>query len=101
MKKTTSKKLTADQEAELATLAAMPDDDIDTSDAPELADWSNAKRGLFYRPIKQQLSLRLDVDVVDWFKRGATADEGYQTRINRVLREYVQRQEKADRRRKG
>lgn len=101
MKKTTSKKLTAEQEAELATLAAMPDDDIDTSDAPELADWSNAKRGLFYRPIKQQLSLRLDVDVVDWFKRCATADEGYQTRINRVLREYVQRQEKADRRRKG
>src|SRR5262249_44802541 len=33
---------------------------IDTSDAPELLDCSSAKRGLFYRPVKQQLTLRRD-----------------------------------------
>ncbi len=70
----------------------MPDNAIDTSDAPEVRDWSGAKRGLFYRPIKQQLTLRLDADLVDWFRTRATVGEGYQTRINRALREYVRGQ---------
>jgi uncharacterized protein (DUF4415 family) len=52
-------------------------------------DWSNAKRGLFYRPIKQQITLRLDADLIDWFKNHHPQDEGYQTSINRALREYV------------
>jgi uncharacterized protein (DUF4415 family) len=90
MKKGTSKRLTREQQAELKSLAALRDDDIDTSDAPELLDWSGAKRGAFYRPVKHQLTLRLDGDVVAWFKNQATSDEGYQTRINRALREYVQ-----------
>jgi uncharacterized protein (DUF4415 family) len=63
-----------------------------------LPDWSGAKRGLFYRPVKQQLTLRLDADVVAWFKKHTTADEGYQTRINRALREYVEGQERRGRR---
>jgi uncharacterized protein (DUF4415 family) len=92
MKKGTSKRLTRGQAAELKSLAALPDSAIDTSDAPELLDWSGAKRGLFYRPVKQQLTLRLDADVVAWFKRHTKSDEGYQTRINRALREYVQGQ---------
>jgi hypothetical protein len=37
---------------------------------------AGAKRGLFYRPVKQQLTLRLDADVVAWFKRHATSNEG-------------------------
>jgi uncharacterized protein (DUF4415 family) len=84
--------LTRAQRAELKSLAALRDDAIDTSDAPELPDWSGAKRGLFYRPVKQQLTLRLDSDVVAWFKSHATSDEGYQTRINRALRGYVREQ---------
>ena len=78
--------------AELKSLAVLPDDAIDTSDAPELLDWSDPRRGLFYRPVKQQLTLRLDADVIAWFKKHTTPDEGYQTRINRALREYVQGQ---------
>jgi len=92
MKKATSKRLTHKQRAELKSLAALPDDAIDTSDAPELLDWSNPKRGLFYRPVKQQLTLRLDADIVAWFRSHTTSDEGYQTRINRALREYVEGQ---------
>ena len=92
MKKRTSKSptLAPEQLTELESLAALSDHAIDTSDAPELPDWSGAERGLFYRPVKQQLTLRLDADVVAWFKSRATPDEGYQTRINRALREYVQ-----------
>ena len=88
MKKEISK-LTATQKAELDALAAMPDDQIDTAALPEQRDWSGARRGVFYRPIKKQLTLRLDADVIDWFKTHAPAGEGYQTRINNALREYV------------
>jgi uncharacterized protein (DUF4415 family) len=90
MKKGASKPLKPKQLAELAALAALPDEAIHTSDAPEVLDWSGAKRGLFYRPLKQQLTLRVDADVIAWFKARATSKEGYQTRINRALREYVQ-----------
>ena len=57
MKRGASKQLKREQLAELQSLAALPDGAIDTSDAPELLDWSGAKRGLFYRPVKQQLTL--------------------------------------------
>lgn len=72
----------------------LPDDRIDTRDIPETRDWSGARRGLFYRPLKRQLTLRLDADVVAWFKRRAENGRGYQTDINRALREYVRRAEK-------
>jgi hypothetical protein len=50
MKKALSKRLTSAQRIELRLLDARRDEEIDTSDAPELLDWSGAKRGLFYRP---------------------------------------------------
>ena len=78
--------MTPEQRAELKSLSALRDDAIDTSDVPELLDWSGARRGLFYRPVKQQLTLRLDADVVAWFKSHTTSNEGYQTGINRALR---------------
>ena len=97
MKRDTSEGLTPKQRVELNSLAALPDGAIDTSDAPELLDWSGAERGRFYRPVKQQLTLRLDADVLAWFKSHKTAEEGYQTRMNRVLREYVEGQAGGDR----
>lgn len=71
---------------ELRRLADSSEDAIDTQDAPDRTDWHIAERGRFYRPVKQQITLRLDADVVAWFKsrRGK-----YQTRINAALREYV------------
>ena len=65
---TRAKTLTDKQKAELGALEALPDDQIDTSDIPEVLDWSDARRGLFYRPVKQQITLRLDADVVKRFK---------------------------------
>ncbi len=41
--------LTPQQKVEIDALKAMPDDEIDTSDIPEVTDWSNAKRGMFHR----------------------------------------------------
>ena len=81
--------MTKDQEAELKALATRPDDRSDTSEIPEVLNWSDARRGLFYRPVKKQITLRLDADVVTWFKRRVPGGRGYQTEINRALREYV------------
>ena len=86
--------LTEAQRAELDALEALPDDRIDTSDIPETLDWSGAKRGLFYRPVKQQITLRLDADVVAWFKQQAPGGRGYQTNINRALRAHVEEAER-------
>jgi len=80
--------------AELEALAALPDEQINFRDVPEVTDWSGAKRGLLYRPVKQQLTLRLDADVVAWFKRRAPAGRGYQTQINQALRQYVQQRQR-------
>ncbi len=89
MKKDSSSSLTPAQAAELLALESLPDDQIDTRDIPEQKDWSGARRGVFFRPIKKQLTLRLDADVVDWFKSHTPNGEGYQTSINSALREYV------------
>jgi uncharacterized protein (DUF4415 family) len=86
-----TRKLTTEERAALKELAAMSDSEIDTSEMPEVADWRGAVRGAFYRPVKRLTSLRLDADLLEWFKRGG---EGYQTRINAALREYVERHQR-------
>jgi uncharacterized protein (DUF4415 family) len=78
--------LTRRQKKELAALAALPDQQIDTSDIPKLPPgaWKDAVRGGFYRPLNQAVSMRLDADVVAWLKQRG---KGYQTRANSILRE--------------
>ena len=83
--------MTEDQKAKLKAVEDLPDDQIEATSLPEILDWSKAQRGMFYRPVKQQITLRLDVDIVTWFKTHAEGGRGYQTDINRALREHVQR----------
>jgi len=87
MKKGNPDRLTEAQQAELKALEAQPDATIDTSDIPPVTDFVGGIRGAFFRPIKKPLSLRLDADIIDWFRQGG---EGYQSRINAALREYVE-----------
>ena len=77
--------LTEAQIANLKRLAALPDSEIDTSDIPELTaeQWKHAVRGRFYRPVKRQITARVDADVLDWLK---SHGKGYQSRINAILR---------------
>jgi uncharacterized protein (DUF4415 family) len=72
---------------ELAALARMPDDKIDLTDAPEVREWRGAVVGKFYRPIKRPVTIRVDADVLAWLKRQG---RGYQTRINKLLREAME-----------
>ena len=83
--------LPSDVQAQIRALEALPEDHIDTTDAPEILAWSDARRGVFYRPVKQQITLRLDADIIAWFKVQARGGRGYQTDINGALREHVQR----------
>ena len=46
--------LPSDVQAQIQAIEALPDDQIDTTDVPEILDWSDARRGVFYRPIKQR-----------------------------------------------
>ncbi len=68
----------------------MPDGLIDTKDIPEAPEesWLQARRGAFYRPIKLPVTIRLDADVLAWFKQHA-ASGSYQKEINNVLRRHV------------
>jgi uncharacterized protein (DUF4415 family) len=75
----------------LEEIQNIPDDEIDTSDIPELDDrfWENAKMVV---PVsKKAVSIRLDSDILDWFK---SQGKGYQSTINNVLRTYVNHQQK-------
>lgn len=91
--------LTEDEKAQLDDLATLPDEDIDTSDIPEWteADWARAVRNPFFRPVKQQLTLCLDADLVAWFKAQSPDGKGYQTAINDALRRHVRREQARDR----
>ena len=71
---------------------ATPDEEIDLSDSPEMgADWFRRAKVVLPKP-KQRITIRLDADLVDFFRHKAEDEGGhYQTWINAVLREYVEK----------
>ena len=89
-KSSTSKKSLTDWER----LDALQDEDIDLSEVPELTPEMFAKavveRGLKPTSNKQQLTIRLDNDVLEWFR---AQGRGYQTKINSLLRAYMEAHE--------
>jgi uncharacterized protein (DUF4415 family) len=85
-----NKPLTEAEKAELHDLAVLPDEDIDTSDIPPLSDafWTRAVSNPYYRPVKQQLTVRVDADVLAWLR---STGRGYQTKLNAILRQAMMR----------
>lgn len=73
-------------------LKNMTDDEIDTSDIPDTdpAFWANAR--VVYPENKSAISMRVDDDILAWFK---AQGKGYQTRMNAVLKAYVEAQRRA------
>ncbi len=75
--------------SDLARLDRLKDRDIDYSEIPPL-DPSFFKKAIeAWPPAKQQVTVRLDVDVLDWLKLHG---KGYQTRLNRILRAAMEHQ---------
>jgi uncharacterized protein (DUF4415 family) len=89
-------KMTPEIMAELDAIAVMPDETIDLSDMPEVTDFTGWVRGKFYRPVKKQVTLRLDADVIDWFKTNQGGARGYQTAINAALRKVIETARQSD-----
>ena len=77
--------LTRKQRAEIAALAKMPDREIDYSDIARIPVLllERAVRAGLYRPVKRQLSVRIDADVLAWLK---SHGKGYHSRLNDILR---------------
>ena len=69
-------------------LAEQDDESVDTSDIPELDDDFFEKAELRV-PEKKPVTLRIDEDVLEWFK---SQGKGYHTRINKLLRQYMENQ---------
>jgi len=77
------KKATMQQKREVAAIANRRDADIDLSDMPEVAEWSDAVMGRFFRPPKKPVTMRLDEDVIEWLKGYGP---GHLTKANTLLR---------------
>ncbi len=75
--------------SDLARIDRMTDADIDYSDIPALGDEFFTKATVPWPPVKHQLTIRLDADVLEWLKANG---RGYQTRINRILRAAMESQ---------
>lgn len=75
--------------SDLKRLDRMKDAEIDYSDIPPLTDEFFHKAAQVWPPTKQQLTIRLDADVLAWLK---AQGRGYQTRINRILRAAMESQ---------
>ena len=72
-------------ESDLKRVDALRNEDIDYSDIPELDAEFFRKARVVVPPRKQQLTIRLDTDVLAWLK---SQGKGYQSRINAILRAY-------------
>ena len=79
-------------ETDWKRLGAMSDRDIDFSDIPEL-DEAFFEEAEWRPPTKQPVTIRLDADVLEWFRKQGP---GYQTRINRLLRRYMEVSQQRD-----
>jgi len=91
MKRISTSKKSQIGETDLKRLDAMKDEDIDFSDNPEIPAEMFA-RGIIRRGLKpvrrkDQLTLRVDSDVVAWYRKQGS---GYQTKINALLRAYME-----------
>jgi uncharacterized protein (DUF4415 family) len=84
------KNITKESETDWERVRNMQDEDIDLSDLPEVTPemFANAivRRGLQPLPAKQQITLRIDQDVINFFRGQG---QGYQTKINQLLRAYM------------
>jgi hypothetical protein len=59
-------------------------------------DFSGSKRGAVVKTAKQRITIRLDPDIIDWFRERVRGGGNYQTLINEALREHIERQSGAD-----
>jgi predicted DNA binding CopG/RHH family protein len=88
------RKLTKAEREGLERVRNMPDDQIDTSDIPEITDFSGGVRGLLYRPVTQPITIRLNAPDIAMARSFAKAKGvPYQTYIKQLLHEALVREQ--------
>jgi uncharacterized protein (DUF4415 family) len=95
MRKSTASRKSRKSRTDWKRVDALKDSAIDFCDTPELTPemFTRAvvRRGLQPVPRKTQLTIRIDRDVLEWYRKQGP---GYQTRINTLLRSYMQEHQK-------
>lgn len=85
--------ISSNSQTDWKRLDAMTDEEIDFSDCPEMtaemASKARVRRGLPKSQSKTEVTLRIDSDVLEWFK---SKERDYQTQINHLLRAYMEAQ---------
>jgi uncharacterized protein (DUF4415 family) len=76
--------------SDLKRIDAMTDENIDYSDIPPLSDEFLTQETVSFSPSKQQLTIQLDQDILEWLK---AQGKGYETQINYILREVMEQQQ--------
>lgn len=71
---------------EIKVLKNLPDNQIDTSDIPEITNWENVQMGRFYRP-QNMITIQIDTDILSWLE-----SQNYQNKINDILRTFMLQQ---------
>ncbi len=71
---------------EIKALKNLPDNQIDTSDIPEITNWENVQMGRFYRP-QNMITIQIDTDILSWLE-----SQNYQNKINDILRTFMLQQ---------
>lgn len=71
---------------ETNVLKNLPNDQIDTSDIPEITNWENVQIGRFYHP-QNMITIQVDTDILSWLE-----SQNYQSKINEILRNFMLQQ---------
>ena len=71
----------------LRELDQMEDEDIDTTDIPEVLEVRNPRRGAYYQPLQKEITVTLDEDIIHWLESQPAGQYGLSTCIQNILRE--------------
>ena len=78
--------LTREDQALLQELEKMPEEDIDTTDIPEVLEVRNPRRGAYYQPAQKEITVTLDEDIIHWLESQPAGQDGLNTCIRNILR---------------
>ena len=81
--------LTKEDQQLLENLHRMTEEEIDTTDIPEVLEVRNPRRGAYYQNPQRQITITLDNDIADWLESLPTGPEGISTCIHQLLRAHI------------
>ena len=84
--------LTKEDQNLLEDLEGMVEEDIDTTDNPEVLEVRNPRRGAYYQHPQREITIALDDDIIEWLESLPTGEENFNTCIHQILRAHIARE---------